>query len=511
MNDVHAKVDVWAYALLLWERRWLVLLSVALIFTIAVVVSFRLPPIYESNTTLMIKEDQVIRPLMSGMAVMPNSMERLNMVTEIVLSRPNLEKLVATVDLDKDATTPQDVEKSLVKLRKEIKVGTRGNSLYMISYHNSDAELAQKVVNTLSANFQEQNAKSARMDVGSAYSFIEGQLELYRQRLEQAEQKLKAFKEKNLQMMPGGEQTAYAKMDAVQAQIAAVQGDLAEEERRRTQLKQSLSGEKPMVTAFATVRQAPREGRIAALEQQLSQLLLKYKEDYPEVLIVKRQLNDLRSRQAEKEAEAAADTQEMSMNPVFQQIKAELAQSEARAEALRGRLGQLQQQKGGLSSKVLYAPSRDMEFQQLTRDYAVNEQLYQELLKRREDARVTEQLGLQGKSSAVEVIDPPRVSALPVNLDRVKIVGMGFAASLVLSLGLALLLILMDRAFRTESEVESYLNLPVLATIPLISLPEERRRRLMINVAGCAGFVVYVGVLWFGAFNDALLSRLGLV
>lgn len=497
--------------MLLWGRRWLVLLSAALVFSIAVVVSFRLPPIYESSTTLMIKEDQILRPLMSGMAVMPNSMERLNMVTEVMLSRPNLEKLLAKVDLDKQVTTPQDMEKTLIKLRKEIKVGTRGNSLYIISYRHPDAALAQRVVNTLSANFQEQNAKSARMDVGNAYGFIEGQLELYRQRLEQAEQRLKEFKEKNLQMMPGGEQTAYSKMDSVQMQITAVQSDLAEEERRRSQLKQSLSGEKPMVTAFATIRQPPREGKIAALEQQISQLLLKYKEDYPEIASLKRQLNDLRSRQAEKEAEAAADTQEMGMNPVFQQIKAGLAQSDARVEALRGRLAQLQQQKAGLSSKVLYAPSRDMEYQQLNRDYAVNAQIYQELLKRREDARVTEQLGLQGKSSAVEVIDPPQVSALPVNVDRVKIVGMGFAVSLALSLGLALLLALMDRSCRTEADVESALNLPVLASIPLIRFPAEQRRALLVNIAGCTVYVFYVGLLWYGALDEALLARLGLV
>ena len=87
---------------------------------------------------------------------------------------------------------------------------------------------------------------------------------------------------------------------------------------------------------------------------------------------------------------------------------------------------------------------------------------------------MAENLERRQQGEQFKILDPARKPEKPVKPDRNKILLMGVVIGLALGLGLTWLRESMDQSFHTISDVESYLELPVLATIP--NLKEKERK-----------------------------------
>ena len=67
-----------------------------------------------------------------------------------------------------------------------------------------------------------------------------------------------------------------------------------------------------------------------------------------------------------------------------------------------------------LEQAVDTIPEIEAELKRLNRDYGLNKQQYDELLKRRESARLSHEADQQSDDVKLKVIDPPRVPLLLV-------------------------------------------------------------------------------------------------
>src|SRR5437764_5511543 len=54
---------------------------------------------YEASARIFVNTDSILKPLMTGLTVQPNEEQRIIMLSRVVISRPNVEKLVAAVHL----------------------------------------------------------------------------------------------------------------------------------------------------------------------------------------------------------------------------------------------------------------------------------------------------------------------------------------------------------------------------------------------------------------------------
>jgi capsular polysaccharide biosynthesis protein len=89
-------------------------------------------------------------------------------------------------------------------------------------------------------------------------------------------------------------------------------------------------------------------------------------------------------------------------------------------------------------------------------------------------AQMAENLERKQQGEQFKILDPARLPEKPIKPDRNKILLMGAVIGLALGLGLTWFRESMDQSFHTVSEVENYLELPVIATIP--NLREEERK-----------------------------------
>jgi len=144
------------------------------------------------------------------------------------------------------------------------------------------------------------------------------------------------------------------------------------------------------------------------------------------------------------------------------------------ARKFREGIKSLEQQIAFYERRIEDTPRREQELILLTRDYDLLEKNYQSLLGKKIQAHMAENLERKLQGEQFKILDPARLPEKPFKPDRNKIFPIGAMMGLMAGLGLTWFRETLDRSFRSVSDVEVYLAIPVIATIP--NLQEERKR-----------------------------------
>ena len=182
---------------------------------------------------------------------------------------------------------------------------------------------------------------------------------------------------------------------------------MKELQRKRENLQKQLSGEKELTTAFLSSDGSP-VNRLNLLNNQLMLLLSKYTEDYPEVIKVRNEIEELQKQLSqptktsrENTADDTAGTEMKTLNPVYGQIKEELSKTDTEIESLKARLSELTNQQGAERAMLGQMPKEQEEWTKLQRDRSTYQKVYDDLLQKRESARVSKDLENTDKTTEV--------------------------------------------------------------------------------------------------------------
>ncbi len=273
---------------------------------------------------------------MSGLAVQPNVEQQINILSRTLISRPNVEKLIRMADLDLAVKTKEEREALIVGVTKALEIREAGrDNIYTLAYKDTNAERAKRVVQSLVSIFVESGLGDKRKDSDTARKFIEEQIKTYEQKLEEAENRLKEFKLRNLNTMGSGGRDYFSKMGEVSEQLNQARLALREAENSRDALKRQLAGEDPVLlpenpssSTLATVSVPELDGRIEAQKKNLDSLLQKYTDQHPDVIGTRKVIEQLEAQknqeiQSRRKAGPSA-VASINSNPVFQQMKMSL-------------------------------------------------------------------------------------------------------------------------------------------------------------------------------------------
>lgn len=189
------------YYMILRHKRWFGL-SVTLCTLTALIFAFSLPKIYRAETVLLIEDEKILKPLISGLAISPSLSGRVRHLKEELLSWPRLTLLVEKLQLDKNIKDRVAYEKLIQGFRKNINVKLRGTGLVTLSYEGQHPKDCQRIVENLSEIILQGNITSVNLETNSAIRFIKDQLEIYRVNLEASETKLRKFREMYNSVLP---------------------------------------------------------------------------------------------------------------------------------------------------------------------------------------------------------------------------------------------------------------------------------------------------------------------
>lgn len=498
----------------IWHRRWISIGVAWLAAIVGVGVITRIPDRYEASARLYVDTQSVLRPLLSGLAVQPDIDQQLAILSRTLVSRPNIERLIRMTDMDLQVRTAAQKEELIEKLSRTVKMSSAGrDNLYSIGFQDPDPEQAKRVVQSLLSIFVEAGLGGKRKDADTARRFIEEQIKQYEKRLEEAENRLKGFRLKNLNLVGADGRDYFARMSGLSEQLNAARLELRAAEQSRDALKRELAGEEPVfLPETPTGPQAGSplselDGRIDTLKKNLDELLRRYTDQHPDVVGTRRVIERLEEERKEElaaRAKAATGTgprTSLAANPVIQQLKVALAEAEANVASLRARVGELDARYRQLQTAARLQPELEAELAQLNRDYEVQKRQYEGLVARRESAAISGDMDATAGVADFRVIDPPMVSQKPVAPNRLMLSLLAFVVALGAGLfaGFA-----MSQVYPTIHDARGLRQAaarPVVGVVTLLmnDASKRSRRRRHLAFAGAVGglFAMYGAAIVF--------------
>lgn len=492
------------YARGIWRFRWVALAAMWLVCLVGWAVVMRMPDQYQASARIHIDSQSVLRPLLRGLAISTDSRRRIKLMTRTLLSRPNMEKLARMTDQDITATTPAAKEALLDSLGRKVQIGnTNKQDLYTIAYRSEDRELAKRVVQSIITIWVESTLGENRSDTDSAQKFIDEQIREYEQKLTVAEERLADFKRRNVGMLPGSGQDYYARLQGAISDHSQAKLSLQEmKNRRRSQLRQMADLEEQeefSMGLFSAPSSGPTsavDARLQTMQTQMDEMLLRYTENHPDVIELGRLMEELEQQRLEEQKLMAEVAPDSTSNPMLQQMKMLLADTDGQIASMEVRVTEYRRRVDELKNLVDTVPQIEAELKRLDRDYAVNKRNYEELLKRREAASMSEKAEVRGDDIKFKVIDPPRVPLSPAGPDRLLFMSLVTGAGLALGLGVAFLLSQIRPTFDDTKLMKDVTGIPVLGVVSMVRTAEymsKRRMAIAGFTAACLMLLVAYG------------------
>ncbi len=479
-----------------WRFRWLALVLAWTIAMLGWIVVHKLDHKYYSSARLYIDTNQVLEPLLNGLAIQPDVRQRVALISRTLLSRPNLEHLIMNSNLDLVNKQRVDNEKLISDLQDDLTIydATGSQSIYTIGYAHTDPKIAKQLVHSLIDIFVDSNLGQEREDNAAANRFLDDRIRDYESRLTAAEKRLADFKRQNAGSMPGESGGYYQRIEVAESQLRTASLELREVQNRRNELQRQLDSEEPVLINRDPNWVSSDVLRIQALQDQLDNILVKYTDRHPQVAQLRQSIAYLEAaRESPVSAGRGVVSQPTSRVPsvVNQKLRTMLAESEARVAELQVRVSYYQDELNDLKATVDSIPQVEEKLIQLDRDYKTVRTQHETLLERRETARLTEAVKTNSDNVKFRVIDPPYVQPRPLvpnkKLLNVAVLGLALAAGTGISLFLALLL----PVFFDKQSLATSTNLPVIGGITL----HRSRMSKAMSVAEVSAFTALLALL----------------
>jgi polysaccharide chain length determinant protein (PEP-CTERM system associated) len=515
-----------------WRFRWLGLTAAFIVAGVGWVWVFALPDRYEADARVFVDTRTALKPALQGLTTDQNVDAQINYVRQSLLEGPQLEQIAKeTGVLDASITDERARAKILDVLSDRIALtvfsaGNQGDerstagTIYSFHYTDTSRDRALNVVKTLLHTFVEETLGGKRAGSEHAQEFLEAQIKDYEQRLSAAEDRLAAFKKKNVGLMPAEQGGYFAQLQNEVDAAKKAQTDLSIGLSRRDELAKQLHGDEAIAAAGTSVPvlggRANSGGgdtlsRIQEAQAKLDELLLKYTDRHPDVIAARATLDELKKRRAtELENLRRGDAGAVALsgagnNPVYQNIQLELNKQDVEIAALRRELVQHETTVAELRQRLNSAPQVEAEYQQLNRDYDVNKAQYTALVESYQKARLGERADNAG-SVRFEVVLPPTAPIAPVSPKRAVLLAAILLASMAVAAVVAYLVSLFKPIVSSVRTVNELTAFPVLGVVG-VAFPTRLKREFKRNMwrfgAAAAGLLVAFGVAlllnWAGA------------
>ncbi len=169
----------------MWHYRWLGLVTAWVVAAIGIVAIIFMPDKYEASTRIYVNTASILKPLMTGLTVLPNDDQQIAMLSRIVVSRPNVEKIVQMAGLDAQVKSKPDYEKIVDGVINSLKIQGGGrDNIYVLTFRDVQPERATRVVQLFSSMFIESGHGGKASDTDAAKKFIDEQIASYEKKLQ---------------------------------------------------------------------------------------------------------------------------------------------------------------------------------------------------------------------------------------------------------------------------------------------------------------------------------------
>lgn len=457
------------------------------------------PPQYVASTTILVGEKNIIQPLMQGAAVATEATDRARIAREVIYGRKILNRVLDETGWSGKNLSAAERDNLIKDTMRRTTVSNVGRDLIKIEYRDDDPERAYLTARRYAELFIAESMTAKAAESQSAFDFIDKQVQEYYQKLLKAEESLREFRSANLDAQPGMNVEIGARLNTLQTRIEEATQQMKETEIRKLSLEKQLSGEAE--TATAATREGQYRARVAELQSQIDTLRLSYHETYPDIIMLRHQISDLNeaiaAEQKRRKAARAAGRVQLDdtvvNNPMYQQLKHELYQTQVQLDTLRARIVETRREMQQELEREKRVHGSEATLVELTRDYQVNRDIYQDLFKRRENARMSMSIDRDKQGLVFRIQEPAMMPSQPSGPRFWHFVAGAVLLGIAVPFGLLYAKVRMDPRIRLSAVIVDRHKVPVLVTVPHLWPPGQAhvaRRDVRLTLMTSMMFVV---------------------
>ncbi|HXL22101.1 MAG TPA: polysaccharide biosynthesis tyrosine autokinase [Candidatus Dormibacteraeota bacterium] len=450
------------YLLILRKHQWLILSFMLAVVTIVAIATFRMQSVYIATARLEIDpEKSSILPFQGPEAydyftdgenyietqsrVLTSETLALQTIRNSGLSsRPEFStpsgpsEAVATGTLANQKRPPE-----LAEFLGSLSVRRVPNSRLMdVSFESTDPLLASRIVNAHIENFIEQNFRSRYEATSQASSWLAGQLDELKIKVQKSEDSRIAYERQNqIWTLDDKENITTQRLSEVNRELTGAISVRMKKESLFTFAKEGNIDAVPLLQSnpFLSDLMKKRNELNAEYNDQLSQ----YGPNFPRVQRLQAQVKELDANIGKEKQNA--------LNGLESDYR-EARQLEAR---LVDELDQRKAEANAMAEKLV-------EYNILKREAESYKTLYDGLLTKLKEANIA--VGL--KSTNIRLVDPAMIPSSPARPAKTRNLALAFLVGLVGGVGLALLREYLDNTVKSPDDVETLSRLPSLAVVP---------------------------------------------
>jgi polysaccharide biosynthesis transport protein len=496
-------LDLRRYYQVLLKRKWLILAVMGVVLGLVALQSFTTTPLYRSTVRVQVNpESSTVLPyrdlyesseryvtsdvhlqtqleVLRSRALARRVAQRLDLTNDPRFNLPISEGMVtaqlagikklasgflksdapATGSVDVEEETPGSPQISpavINKLRSRLEVSQVPNSrLVEISWTAADPGLVSAVVDTFAEEFIEQNLQTRYEAATRASEFLTKQLAEIKIKVEKSEEDLIRYAQsKNILNIENRGSMVHQTLEDLNRQMTQVQGELIARTAQYQAVKDATVETFPQSLRTPSIQLL--EERQFGLQQNLASLTAQFGNEWPAVIQVKQQIEEVKQQLAQEKSET------------IRRSKSEYQVALQHRQMLQAALERQKGQANRLNEDSI-------QYNILQREVDTNQQLYEGLLQRLKEAGVAAGM----RTSNIHIVDNAERPTVPYAPQRGADLALGLGVGLLLAVGLAFLMEYADNTLKTPDDLENVVGLPSLGAIPTMnSLPRGTSRLL---------------------------------
>jgi uncharacterized protein involved in exopolysaccharide biosynthesis len=491
-------IDVQALLHLVKRRKWFVIVPLILASIGGYIRIITLVSEYKSTATVLINKNFILTERMSNVLPGVEARDKIKLrdqketIMKQLLSTSMLKQVVGKTGLipseaqkqrarkliaSQPSLSLEDATKSIqaASLRRNIEITfpRRGNYIE-VSTTSSDPQKAYLVTKSLVSVFIENVLLDELSHVQGTLEFSQVQMEIYRQQADEAEARLRQFKlnmastkERDIAINP-------ANVEQVKSLISANSVDISNKIREASDLDRRLGRYASEIRIQQTRMAAEIKASLIEKLADLAKLMISHDWNSGDILRLNSEIAVLKDRYANEIENGSARRVRgiFPENAIRLAVQKEIVQSEI--TFLQAQRKTLERLLRSFTSHTTKLPAQEITLQKLQADFDKYREIYQIFADQVRSAQITSAMQKLDKEIRYKIIDPAQLPTEPVNASTTQVILVALIMGLGVGAGFIYLLEFIDQSFKSVDEVENYLGLIVLGTVPRIDFDMQQ-------------------------------------
>jgi polysaccharide chain length determinant protein (PEP-CTERM system associated) len=472
------------------------------------------PDLYVSQAVVKIVPQQVPVNMVQS-AINQQMSDRINSMAQEILSRTVLTTIINTFDLYKRERGRMPIEDVIELMKKNVQINPVTNSTtasdrvpaFAVQFSYENRLMAQRVVQDLVSRFIDANIRNRSNATFQTTQFMKDQMDDAKKQLDDAENKLAAYRVSNNGRLPDQVDANTRQLSAAEGQVAYYNSQITRANQDKMQLESNIriyqdqisQLAKDPTSAVAAQKSEERqeaERDVTTWTNQLDVLRQHYKDTYPDVQTAISRLAGAKSKLAqvvEQESSTSAakgsepkpvnmqavrETRDIENN--IKRLQSAVQARDLEIETNQKEMKQASETMKAYQGRIETIPLGEKEYSDLLRDRDLFKEKYVDLNGKLEKAQIAQEMEGRKQGETLELLDPPSLPTTPTEPKRLVVVGIGAGLGLLIGAAIAGARELRDTSLKNLKDVRAYTQMAILGSVPLLEndFVVRRRRRL---------------------------------